>query len=603
MKYCAYLFAGLLPLLLLGGCDIAPQKRIGGDPVNTPDTDLDPDLDDNIAAYFYLDRPVVGLRYSCQGITSIPIVGKTDVDGRFVCPRRARAKFFVGTDLQLLWLGEVDLRIYGEPGGETTLNRVVITPSTLYGTIADSSRNEVTNIFNLLTALDLGGFEARSKIYLANDGLDVNGYVAPFLQDLNLLSSPNAFAVAAEPMLQALREDPDVGVRLVNGGQMYQEEVAMFLTDAALRRARAGVYRNASPVNANDPASRRSATTSMQILAGRSGVVTGLASALVVTGTADTLAAISLQPLVLQPDAAIAADGLLSNLLFESESGMPMTLTGRLVNDWVYGSDEQLDPQQNVVIPGDYLLSLADIGETVVDEVLKGAATLYRAASSLPDVPLELFEPDGTSDRSPGNYLPLDFAIFYKGYANGSASTEAQRDDAALLVDQPPLLFRIRADGDIVSDVNGDCSDVNPVSGELRDESGQREYLIGQVGSVFKADDDIVYMTLLFAVYDPGHPAYGFTFGTTSLFTSLTPVVLNTRTGELRSKLCPPDAECTERLQWMNDVVFAREVYGVDLANGNPPVDDPDRDDRLYQRGDYIGKVTGGVRYCVLTDD
>ncbi|MFP5384426.1 MAG: hypothetical protein ACLGHG_10195, partial [Gammaproteobacteria bacterium] len=67
MKYSAYLSALLFTLLVLGGCDIAPEQTIAGTPVNLPETDLDPDDAQNIAAYFYLDKPVVGLNYSCEG--------------------------------------------------------------------------------------------------------------------------------------------------------------------------------------------------------------------------------------------------------------------------------------------------------------------------------------------------------------------------------------------------------------------------------------------------------------------------------------------------------------------------------------------------------
>lgn len=599
MKYPAYLYAFLFTLLALGGCDIAPEQTIGGLPVNLPNTELDPDEAQNIAAYFYLDKPVVGLNYSCEGATALPITGKTDSAGRFVCPRSTTAAFYVGTLTNRLWLGGVKLNIFGLPDDENRLNHVAITPSTLYGTTADASRNELPNIYNLLTALDLSGFDGRPKIHLLLQGVDVNEYVAPYVESLNLLSSPNAFAVSAEPMLRALVDEH--GIALTNGGSMLAEDVVIELTDRALRRARAGVYRTASPTTATDVLSGRSATNTVQVMVGHNGSVTGLSSVLLLTGTGPSTASIDLKLLSLDPAASLTAGGVLSGFEFRSAADDVLTVSGRLVNDVLYGVDVQLDAEQNTDIPSSYVYSEADVGQFVFDGLV-GDATLYRAAFALPDVPLEMFASDGTPDQSPGTYLPLDFAIFYQGYDQGMLATEEERDDPAKLVDHPPLLFRIRDDGDIVSDLDGDCQEVSQVGGgELRDAGGQREYLIGQVGSVFKTDD-IVYMTLLLAVYDAGHPAWGFTFGTTSLFTNLTPVVLNTQTGELRSKQCAPGTDCTVRLEWTNDMIFGRDVYGADLANGTPPADDPERDNDLYRRGDYLGKIKESSRYCLVFD-
>lgn len=601
MKYSAYLSALLFTLLVLGGCDIAPEQTIAGTPVNLPETDLDPDDAQNIAAYFYLDKPVVGLNYSCEGATALPITGKTDSEGRFVCPRSTTAAFYVGTLTERLWLGGVKLNIFGLPEDEDRRNHVVITPSTLYGTTADASRNELPNIYNLLTALDLGGADARPKIHLQHLSVDVNEYAAPYLESLSLLSSPDAFAVAAEPMLRALVDEHSIA--LVNGGFMLPESVVIDLTDRALRRSRAGLYRTAVPTTATDVVTGRSVTNTVQVMVGRNGTVTGLSSVLLLTGTSPSTADIGLKLLSLEPAASLSAGGVLSGFEFRSATNEVLTLSGRLVNDMLYGTDRQLDVEQNTDIPSNYVYSEQDVGQFVFDGTLTGDGSLYRSAFSLPDVPLEIFGSDGTPDYSPGTFLPLDFAIFYQGYDEGVQASSEERDDPARLVDQPPLLFRVQADGDIVSDVNGDCSEVNPVGGgELRDAGGQREYLIGQVGSVFEADDGVVYMTFLLAVYETGHPLWGFTFGTASLFTELVPVVLNTQTGELRSKRCPPGETCTERLEWANDAIFGEQVYGVDLANGAAPESDPERDNDLYRRSDYLGKIKESSRYCLIFD-
>lgn len=601
MKYSAYLSALLFTLLVLGGCDIAPEQTIAGTPVNLPETDLDPDDAQNIAAYFYLDKPVVGLNYSCEGATALPINGKTDSEGRFVCPRSTTAAFYVGTLTERLWLGGVKLGIFGLADDEDRLNHVAITPSTLYGTTADASRNELPNIFNLLTALDLGGADARPKISLAQQDVDVNEYVAPYVASLNLLSSPNAFAVSAEPMLRALVDEH--GIDLINGGHMLTDSAVIELTNRALRQARTGIYRNAAPLTATDAVGSRTATNTIQLMVGRDGSVTGLGSALVLSGTNEATVSFAYKMLSMDPGASLSADGVLSGFSFRSTDNQVMTLSGRMVNDVLYGTAAQLDSNQNAGIPLQYVYDEADVGQFVYDDLPAGDATVYRSAFRLPDVPLELFGVDGTSDYSPGTYLPLDFAIFYQGYVDGMLTDEEDRDDPANVVDHAPLLFRVRADGDIVSDLDGDCSEVSAVGGgELRDVGGQREYLIGQVGSVFEADDGVVYMTFLLAVYETGHPLWGFTFGTASLFTELVPVVLNTQTGELRSKRCPPGETCTERLEWANDAIFGEQVYGVDLANGAAPESDPERDNDLYRRSDYLGKIKESSRYCLIFD-
>lgn len=599
------LFLCVLVPFVTGGCDIAPNVRISGDPVNTPGTELDPESKSNLVAYFYLDRPVVGLPYRCKGQSVVPYIGETNEDGRLVCPRDTKLTFFVGTPENPLDLGTVNLNMYGETLSDTARNNVVMTPSTLYGTTADSARNEVTNIFNLLTALDLGGSEARSKIYLFR-GLDtfVNPVIAPYLEDLNLSSSPDAFAVAAEPMLQALMDDPLTGGLLVGGGEMFPEAVAMGLVDAALRKSRSGLYRHLYPVTGVDEQGKRSATMSAQILVGRERVVTGLSASLIVRAVNSTTLAQEMQILPLRDGASLQADGRLTGFSFaDQDNPLQLTLTGRMVNDRLYGTESQLDPAQSILIPRDYVYAEADEGKLVLDGVMRGDITMYAVATSLPDVPLEDLPVDGTLDSSPWAYLPLDYALRYEGYKDGSETPESDYDKPGKRQAFPYLFFRIMPSGDILSDVDGDCSEVALSGGRLIDQGGQEEYLIGQVGSVFKGDDLSTYMTFLIAIYSPGHPLYGFTFGTTSLFTELSPVVLNTATGELRSKLCKPGEACTERLRWFNDVVYGRDAYGVDLANGTAPASDPDRDKALYRRGDYLGEVVEGVRYCISGDE
>lgn len=601
----ALLLLCILVPFVTAGCDIAPNVRISGDPVNTPGNELDPESKSNLVAYFYLDRPVVGLPYRCKGQSIVPYFGETDEDGRLVCPRDTKLTFFVGTPESSLDLGTVSLNMYGETQSDSARNNVVITPSTLYGTIADSSRNEVTNVFNLLTALDLGGSEPRSKIYLFR-GLDafVNPVIAPYLEDLNLASSPNAFAVAAEPMMQALLDDPLTGSLLVGGGDMFPEEVAMGLVDAALRKSRSGLYRHLYPVTGVDEPGKRTAAMSAQILVGRERVVTGLSASLITRAVNSTTVGQEMQMLALRDGAALQADGRLTAFSFASEdSPLQMTLSGRMVNERLYGTESQLDPAQSILIPRDYVYNEEDEGKLVLDGAMSGDITMYAVATSLPDVPLEDLPVDGTLDSSPWAYLPLDYALRYEGYKDGSETPESDFDKPEQRQAFPYLFFRILPSGDIVSDVDGDCSEVALSGGRLFDEKGQEEYLIGQVGSVFQGEDLNTYMTFLIAIYSPGHPQYGFTFGTTSLFTELSPVVINTATGELRSKLCEPGEACTERLRWFNDVVYGRDVYGVDIANGAAPASDPNRDKALYRRGDYLGEVVEGVRYCISGDD
>lgn len=593
------LFAALV-LLGLGGCDISGSENISGGPINAPDAILDPTDPANIAVYFYLDRPVAGLYYRCSGASTIPYQALSDENGRIVCPRKSILSLYVG-GVDGLQLGSVTLSMYGAQDADDARNYVTINPGTLFGTTADRDRNEVLNMFNLLTSLDVGGSGAQAVIHLSRDNRDIHELVQPFAATLNLSSTPEAFSLDAIPMLNAVNDSTEFD--LVNGGTMMTVGAAGGAVDLALRKARAGIYSGTPLTMAGDNSNKRAVYFSYSMLVSHSGYTTGMAYGQFIDSNF-TPATQEFDVFTLAPGAIAAADGTLENFVLQSDAGRTGAITGRFVNDRLFGLESQLINESTAGLPPDYVYASSDPGQfridepgtTIIDDFL-GDLTMYLGAPSTTDVDLDLLPADGTLDRSPGVLLPLDYAILTQGYANGVLVTDdTEKLNPALLVDQPPLRFRIRPDGDIVSDIDGDCSPTTEVAGRLYDVGGEEEFVIGQVGALFKGEDQLSYLTFALAVFAPEHPAFGFVMGTAPLVlkNELGTVVLNTTTGEIRPKTCRPGIECTDILEWMNDAVLVRQVFTAISAN-DPAVDDSP----LYKRPDYYGRVTAGTRYCI----
>lgn len=592
MKQFAVPFSLSMLLALLAGCDIAADVRLTTDPINEVSDPLDPDEPDNVRAYFYTDRPVAGLPYTCSRGSGIPVRSQTNDDGRLVCPRASTATFYVGdtTESQQLMLGSVDMRMYGRAGEADSRNDVVINPGTLYGTVVDSNRREVTNIFNLLVTLDTvpGTFRLQERILLTED---LNTEVALGLgsRDLDLTLSPAAFATELEDLATAIHSN----VELVNAGDALSDIAARALADRALRLARSGLYRHAVNLRAYDDATGEQFDSNLQFLVTRDGRISGLATRWIINTSTDPVSH-DIELMTLAPGAVVAANGDISGFSFVSDTASELVLSGGLVNDAIFGTFEQLQFDEFGPIPENYVYSSLDEGKFDVDDgAFTGDMDLYRAAVALPDVDLDVLPP---------GFLPLDYALVRKGYPDGIYATDSDRANPAYPVPAgDAVLIRILPNGDIISDRDGDCTEVVDTGGELRDDAGlgQEEYVIGQVGRIVKFEgdeettaDDRYFLGIAVTIYEPDHPQFGFTLGVNPLGYGLQAAVIDTETGELRSQDCSPDETCDNVVEWFDDAFYFREVFGPALENG-------DSGESYFRRPEYYGRVTAGVEVCV----
>lgn len=121
------------------------------------------DKDYCIATQF-LDEPVVGLNYRCNAIE-----GVTDQDGLFLCPNNSIATFFLKSTngLHQIELGKYRVKTLGNPSDGTPLPlNLIATPQDLVtetnGALVDNK--QLTNILRLLQALDSDGHTSNRAI-------------------------------------------------------------------------------------------------------------------------------------------------------------------------------------------------------------------------------------------------------------------------------------------------------------------------------------------------------------------------------------------------------------------------------------------------------
>lgn len=637
MKYrvCTRLLSLALLAILGSGCDIAADVDIG-DPINGGPANLDPDDPANIRAYFYAGRPVVGLRYSCARAAAVPITGVTGSDGDFVCPRDRRVSFFVG-DPDELKLGEVDLKIFGEiaPGEDNLDSRanVTITPATLLGTnvdgadVTDVSDRRVANIYNLLASFNLVPLDAdenplvldrQDKIILVDPLRFADFEVDPqslhkALSDAGValldLDNESTFISAIRDMATEIEALSYIQLRLA--GSVLEFSDASSLAEKSIRAARAGLYIYTPTLFDTDDSGDFTMQASFGILVGRLGHTTGLGYYWTTDGSNESAVINEFEHMALQSDTGFAADGTLrDDFTFATDGGEGITITGSLVNDILYSAQGLLDFETNNKIPHTYEVSSDDLGSFVsLDDRFEAQAQLARVPSVelLPDVDLDVL---------PETTLPAFIRIAYKYYPDGAAVTDTQRAqalDAANELVYPPcsasryttcvasriLDINVLPNGDIVSDMDGDCEPVSDAGAYYEDADGDREYLVGQAGSAF-LQGGVGYLTLLVSVLDPDHPDYGLQIGVQQPFDSpkpLSPVVLDTTDGILRNKVCDPeDGVCDEPIEVINTIGFYQEVFRpVVLASGGPPVEE---NDDLFRKPNYFGLVTASLTRC-----
>lgn len=632
MKYVSITALATLLMLALQGCDIAADVQISGAPVNSGGNPLDPDDDFNIRAFFYTDRPVEGLRFRCTGTAMTPVSGTTDADGAFVCPRASRVTFYVG-DPGELSLGSVDLKIFGNrapvaddgstDGEADARENVAITPLTLYGTTytttvgcsPDPRYCQVSNVFQLLHLLDTSAAGAHKQDRLVISPA-MHTAISSLAPSIVLNQPPDNFitSYSGSPTNFILEAATDDGITLRSGGVALNPSSELpDLVKGSVLAQRAGLYRFAPPILGFDSPDVTAVTFgfrgTMAMLVGRNGQASGIGY----SWETDFLAGqhyfdtMSLTP---GAGATIDPDGLLTNIVFTSAQNGDFTVTGRMVNDRLFGDVSLLDPANtdNYRIPYTYNYSATDVGE-FEEGVIKDHVTLYRQLESLPDVELDPLDP---------GYLPREFGLLYQDYPDGARVTDVQRADLLGYGGvAKPLRFRILPNGDIVSVTYGyncdqpDFSEVVDVDGQYRRADGTPEAVIGQVGSVFEtvttsggSQIHKRYITIALAVYDPTHADYGFQFGTPALDgVALDPVVIdvnNTNGPQLLNKYCDPAvADCTGYLEWFNTIRFYEDVVEFLVINDldELPQTDPAVDAYLRKPG-YFGRVSDFVEFC-----
>lgn len=621
MKYVSITALATMLMLALQGCDIAADVRISGAPINSGGNPLNPDDDFNIRAYFYTDRPVEGLRFTCTGSAMTPVVGATDENGSFVCPRASRVTFYVGDPNQLS-LGSVDLKIFGnrapvaddgsDDGEADARENVAITPLTLYGTTYTTTTGcspdprycQVSNVFQVLHLLDTSSAGAQSQDRLIVSPA-IHAAISSFAPSIVLNQTPDNFIISYRGLID--NAATGAGITLRSGGLALNPSSALpELVARSVRAQRAGLYRFAPPILGFDPPNATTPSSAfrgtMAMLVGRNGQTSGIGYSwetdfLTTQHYFDTM---SLTP---GAGATIDPNGLLTNIVFTSAENGDFTVTGRMVNDRLFGDISLLDPANtsNYRIPYTYAYSTADVGQ-FTEGLIQDHVTLYRQLEGLPDVELDLLE---------AGYLPREFGLLYQDYPDGTLVTDVQRANLGGYGGTPrPLRFRILPNGDIVSVTPGyNCSEpgfseVEDVNGQYQRADGTPEAVVGQVGSVFEVvtgPDHKRYMTIALAVYDPNHPDYGFQFGTAALDgVALDPVVIDIDNGvapQLLNKYCDPAvADCQGYLEWFNTIRFYEDVIEFLVIN-DLPQNDPAAETYLRKPG-YFGRVSGFQEFC-----
>ncbi len=595
MKYVIRLLPVLLALFTLSACDTPADVRVGGTPVNGGSGSLDPDDDFNIVAYFYTDRPVSNLRYICTRSGTLPIVGKTNNNGSFVCPRDRRVSFYVGEPAGLK-LGDVDLKIYGnrapvaddgsDDGEADARENVTITPSTLYGSAADYSKNEVANIFQLLRLIDTStGAEPQDRIIISDE---MHAMFNSFATTVSLSVTPDDFFAYIGPIVAAANS---ASITLRSGGVALSppDPNLKTLVNRSLVAARAGLYRYVPPIQGferSGAAVTRAFNASMGLLVGRNGQASGMGYSWVKTlGVGDVF-----ETMTLTPGGGVLANGTLNNLTFTSAINDPLMVTGRFVNDLLLAASTLLDPTDttNYKIPYTYTFNGSDVGK-FTQGAISDNLTVYRQFESLPDIDLDAL--------GGALVLPREFGVLYQDYPDGSLVTDAQRANTTSYGGaNKTLRFRILPNGDIVSVTTGrECETVSDDNGQYRHPDSTPESLIGQVGGIFQ-DSGKRYITFMLAVYDPAHPDFGFQLGTPALDgAALDPVVISLDSApiQLLNKFCDPDlTDCDRYVEWFNSDVFYAQVAAPLIAS-NGTIPDVESGQAYLRKPGYMGRISG----------
>lgn len=599
----------LASLLAMGldGCR-GPSAQISGQPLNSISTvqTLDPEKAENVAVYFFTDHPVHGLNFYCISNGAVVVQSMTDVVGRAVCPRASAITFYLGDLSQsaVMTLGSIDLKIFGATSSSASdaRNYVAVTPSLFFGSVANSSNNSVANIFNLLYALDdlpaasVPASSARHIIQLQEDPQFANihkmlarvilAHPELFTQHGSepLSLTPANFATLfLQPLVSYLNADnatlaTDRQIQFVNSGNSMSLNPGdagylLNVVDNAITASRAGIYRAASSA-IQDSTGKLAMTPAAIWMVTRHGDVQGMGLDVAVDTTV-TPAVLTYSNMNMLAGAKVGSDGQLLGVDMLNDAGtFQMNFTGGMVNGFVWSTKTDLQSSQNPLVPGSYTEQDNDIGNILADKpsivatgsgVFNGPFAARPGEATLPDIDIS----------SLNGVLPLTLRISLKAYKNGILATDAERTNSADWVIPPvsSLQFTIQPNGEIDSDLDTNCNPlgVSYSNGSLTDvKSGNPEYVIGQVGPVFKDSSGNPYITLLFAVYGSRtQPAYGLTLGFNGEYNPAQAVVYDVKDQKIISKSCSPATidTCTPP-EWFNDYVFTRYVMGPHIEQG-----------------------------------
>jgi hypothetical protein len=582
-------FAFVLALLALSGCAREADENISGSPINSgggPGSAdaLDPDDNTNQVGFLY-DDFVSGVRYMCQTEAGGTLLGYTRKDGMFVCPAGSQVTFSLGRQAEVE-LGTINLANF------LPVNRTIITPLVLAGPNADEFSSAAVNVAMLLHALDVDPDPANRRQTISSE---VHNAITEYKPDLDVNQGVSQFSDELERFLRKTRKDIDYAA---GGAQESPAAVTARLREI-VRRAAAGVYQTYSFMTADngllptDPGYLQW-YGEFEMLRSRSGRVHGRGQFFYSGGSEFNP---QWQLVALDDAASIDTDGTLRDFLMDDQSDLQVEFTGRFINDTLFGDKTLLKEGEtrSPYVPDGYMYRSADVGR-FRDEVigLQGGVYLTRVASVSPVLEVDRVAP-GT--------FPVHYTLQLVTYPEGLGVEEDDRMNAAYPTPadfDPPqasvpvttVTLSLLESGDIVTDVDGDCS---VVDAGLLDVGGQQEFLVGVMGSVrIDKEDDIARASVLLQDHNRDSPWFGLHLGFDAMGVgSLPQVRLNLDSLALeRVQECDGGGNlCPEEIEWFNDAIFYTLVKDAYAALGE---DEKLDEDDIY-KADYFGRLVSAA--------
>jgi hypothetical protein len=586
----------MLVLLALAGCAREADENIAG-----PDSDqdvadnadqLDPDSSSNQSGYFY-DEFAVGVRYSCLNESGVAISGYTRENGMFVCPLASRVVFGLGRNLEIE-LGSIDLEHY------VASSRPIITPVVLAGITADEYSAQAINVAMLLRAIDSDMDPTDRFMHVSRE---THQLISDWGVSLDVTDGVVAFGDKLERFLKKLNRE----VVLTQGGLQESPAAVTARLRDVIARTSAGIYMTYMPMYGDnglptdDPDYQQSGGE-MLLMRSRSGQIRGFAQLQYLkAGTGNS--ALAWKRLLVDPGSRIDGSGQLVDFLTDPASDVDLEFTGRFINGVTYGDKELLKDgdRRSALLPEDYQYRRSDVGEWAdLSGNMRGQLNLTQIASVSPVLE--------TENYAPGDF-PVHLTLTTVTYPKGRGTEGEDRrvttyPTPADFGDPPPasvptetVRLTLLESGDIVTDVDGDCS---AVDGDLVDVGGQQEFLIGLIGSVrLDETDNLPRATMLLRDHNPASPSFGFQLGFDSMVVggALSQVRVNITTGglELVGECSGGGHVCVEQIEWADDYEYVTLLQAAWAALG----EDETFDIAVMDQPGYFGRlVSAGPTTC-----